>query len=183
MQKSALILSQVFAVLFTVAGAANAASNARLHITASVVATTCDVSLSSPNLDLGNFTPGAFNKEINKPAAGTIKKFSVGLNNCEAPAKAGVAGLQVTGMTVFGNKAMFNSSSDANTGIMLSQVNDAKNYIKAGDTLIVAKTGEKPEKGDLNGKTLDLQAGLASTSATPNIGDINAPVLFSFVYN
>lgn len=183
MQKSALIFSPLFAVLFTVAGAANAASNAQINITASVVATTCDVSVSNPNLDLGNFATGAFNKVINKPAAGSIKKFSVGLSNCETPKEGGMAKLQVTGTTLFGNNNMFNSSSDANTGIMLSRVDDANNYINAGDTLDVAKTGEKPEAGDLNGKTLELQAGLASTAATPDIGNISAPVLFSFVYN
>lgn len=186
MKSKLSIINKSLAVLIiytAFAGAANAASNAQMTITSSVVATTCDVSVSNPNLELGNFATSALSKDLAKPAAASIKQFTVGLSNCEAPKAAGVASLKVTGATLGGNPAIFNADTNANTGIMLSQPDQADQYIQNGDVLEVATAGETPTAGDLDGKMLRLQAGLASTSATPNIGFVSAPVLFSFVYN
>ena len=81
-----------------------------------------------------------------------------------------------------GNEDMFNST-ETNTGIMLSLQDKANQYIKNGDLLEVAKAGDTPQLGDFNNKMLSLQAGLASYSAEPQIGEVRAPVLFSFIYN
>ncbi|MBN5204544.1 type 1 fimbrial protein [Serratia marcescens] len=181
MHKSAFILSPLFAALFAVAGAANAADNSQITITSNVVAATCDVSVSNPNLDLGNFSRTAF-EAVRKPVAKSVKKFTVGLSNCDSPVASGLAGIKVSGQTLGGNPDIFNTTG-TNTGIMLSPQNKADEYIKAGDTLTVATVSATAKPGDLNGQMLSLQAGLASTSTSPEIGLVSAPVLFSFVYN
>lgn len=181
MRKSVFTFSALFSALFVVAGAAQAASNAEMTITSNVVAATCDVSVSNPNLELGNFSKTAF-KDVRKPVAASIKKFTVGLSNCEAPAADGVASLKVTGPTMGGNNDMFNNTG-TNTGIMLSLQDSADKYIQSGELLEVAKAGSTPQAGDFNNKMLSLQAGLASYSTEPQIGAVSAPVLFSFIYN
>ncbi|WP_447870172.1 hypothetical protein [Serratia fonticola] len=57
MRKSIFTLAPAALVLLAVAGNAQAATNAQLTVTANVVAATCDVSLSTNSLDLGNFSP------------------------------------------------------------------------------------------------------------------------------
>ena len=84
MRKSVFTFSSLFASLFVVAGAAQAAPNAEMTITSNVVAGTCDVSVSNANLDLGNFSKTDFT-EPRKPVADSIKKFTVGLSNCDTP--------------------------------------------------------------------------------------------------
>jgi len=170
-------------LLLAAAGTAHAANNAQITITANVVAATCDVSLSTNNLDLGNFTPSQFTT-VAVPVTASVKKFTVGINNCETPkAASDTASLVVSGQTLGGNTNMFNSTG-TNTGIMLSQTATPSTYIKNGDKILLATAASsEPSAADLNGKTLSLQAGLASTSSTADIGTVNAPVLFSFAYN
>lgn len=170
-------------LLLLATGSATAANNAQITITANVVAATCDVSLSANNLDLGNFTPSQFTA-IGVPVSASVKKFTVGINNCEVPqAASDTANLVVTGQTLGGNPAMFNSTG-TNTGIMISQVSTPTDYIQNSDKILVATAAASdPSASDLNGKTLSLQAGLASTSTTADIGLVNAPILFSFAYN
>lgn len=182
MRKSIFTLAPVVAALLAGSGVAQAASNAQMTITANVVAATCDVSLSNASLDLGNHSKSAFTA-VATPVANSVKTFTVGLNNCETPAAAGdQASLIVSGQTLGGNPNIFNSTG-TNTGVMLSEVTSPTTYITAGQKLLVAKAGETPEAGDFNAKSLSLQAGLASTSLTPDIGMVSAPILFSFAYN
>ncbi|MBC3219660.1 fimbrial protein [Serratia fonticola] len=182
MRKSLLTLAPAALALLACAGAVKAASNAQMTITANVVAATCDVSVSNPTLDLGNYTKSAFTG-IATPVASSVKTFTVGLSNCEAPLAAGdTANLVISGQTLGGNPNIFNSTG-TNTGIMISRVSSPTTYLKAGDKLLVATAANPAAAGDFNGKALSLQAGLASTSATPDIGAVSAPVVFSFAYN
>lgn len=84
MRKSIFTLAPAALVLLAVAGNTQAATNAQLTVTANVVAATCDVSLSSNSLDLGNFSPKQFTGVLT-PIPASQKQFTVGLNNCEAP--------------------------------------------------------------------------------------------------
>lgn len=182
MRKSIFTLAPVVAALLAGAGVAQAASNSQMTITANVVAATCDVSLSNPSLDLGNYSKSAFTA-VATPIVDSVKTFTVGLNNCETPVAANdQASLIVTGQTLGGNTNIFNSTG-TNTGIMLSEVTSPTTYITAGQKLSVATAGETPEAGDFNAKSLSLQAGLASTSTTPDLGLVSAPIVFSFAYN
>lgn len=181
MRKSLFIIAPVAFALLAGIGPAQAASNAEITITANVVAATCDVSISKSNLDLGNYSKTQFTTAAT-PIAGSVKTFTLDLSNCEDPKAAdSVAGLTVTGQTLSGNTNIFNSTG-TNTGIMLSLPSSPSTYITAGETVDFANTATTA--ADLNGQTLTLQAGLATTSTTaPDIGQVSAPVLFSFVYN
>lgn len=183
MRNSIFTLTPAALVLLAMTGNVQAASNAQLTVTANVVAATCDVSLSTNNLELGNYSPTQFTG-IATPIATSQKKFTVGLNNCEVPKAAGdKANLVISGQTLGGNPNLFNSTG-TNTGIMLSQVETPTTYINAGDKLLVATAGATPAVGDFNTKTLSLQAGLASTTITGvDIGAVSAPILFAFSYN
>ncbi|CAM4293308.1 fimbrial protein [Serratia silvae] len=183
MRKSIFTLAPAALVLLAIAGNVQAATNAQLTVQANVVAATCDVSLSTNSLDLGNFSPAQFTG-ILTPIAASAKQFTVGLNNCETPANAtDTANLVVSGQTLAANPNVFNTTG-TNTGIMLSTVEKPTTYIKAGEKLQLATAGETPAAGDFNGKTLSLQVGLASTSADKtNIGAVNAPIMFAFSYN
>ncbi|KFK96374.1 MULTISPECIES: fimbrial protein [unclassified Serratia (in: enterobacteria)] len=183
MRKTILILTPAALLLMAVAGNAQAATNAQLTVTANVVAATCDVSLSTNNLDLGNYAPSQFTG-VATPIPSSQKTFTVGLNNCQVPAQAAdTANLVVSGQTLGGNPNLFNSTG-TNTGIMLNQVATPNSYITNGQKLLVATAGATPAASDFNSKTLSLQAGLASTTTTGiNIGAVNAPILFSFAYN
>lgn len=180
MQKYLLTISPMLTLMFSMAGTANAASNAQMTITSNVVPATCDVSVSHPNLDLGNFTKASFS-EINKPIAKSIKTFTLGLSNCEMPPGAdSTVSVKVTGETKVPNNNVFNKTG-TNTGIMLSMKDNE--YIKSGDVLPIAQSGATPNPEEINGSTLNLKAGLASTSSEPDLGEVIAPVLFSLVYN
>ncbi|MCB5300603.1 hypothetical protein LH410_22430, partial [Yersinia intermedia] len=65
-----------------------------------------------------------------------------------------------------------------------NQVATPTTYINNNEKLLVATAGSTPAAGDFNTKTLNLQAGLASTTATGiSIGAVSAPILFAFAYN
>lgn len=182
MRKSIFTLAPVVLAVLVGTNMAQAANNAQMTVTANVVAATCDVSLSTTNLDLGNYSKTAFTA-IATPVATSIRNFTVGLSNCEAPTTAGdKANLIVSGQTLGGNPNMFNTTG-TNTGIMLSETSSPTAYITTGQKLSVATAGATPAAGDFNAKSLSLQAGLASTSTTPDLGLVNAPILFSFAYN
>ena len=182
MRKNLLTLAPAALLLMAAAGGAQAASNAQMTITANVVAATCDVSLSTTNLDLGNYTSSQFGA-VATPIAASVKPFTVGLSNCQTPLAADdTAGLVVSGQTLGGNPNMFNTTG-TNTGIMLSQVSAPGVYFTNNQKLNVATAGSTPATGDFNAKTLSLQAGLASTSTTADLGAVSAPILFSFAYN
>ncbi|WP_246201600.1 fimbrial protein [Budvicia diplopodorum] len=161
--------------------AANAATNAQIVITGDVVAATCDVSLSTNNLDLGNYTPAQFTA-VATPVAASVKPFTVGLSNCMAPLAAGdTAGLVVSGQTLGGNPNMFNTTGTS-TGVMLTATG-VTGYIVNNQKLPVATAGATPAAGDFNGKVINMQAGLATAVTLAQIGHINAPITFSFAYN
>ncbi|MFB6328418.1 fimbrial protein [Pantoea deleyi] len=172
----------LFSGILAVSCITQAASNAQITITGNVVAATCDVSISTNNLDLGNFSKSSFTA-VATPVRESVKQFTVGLSNCETPLATGdTAGLIVTGQTLGGNPNIFNSTG-TNTGIMLSKTSTPDAYITAGQKLSLATAGSTPAASDFNARSLSLQAGLASTSTTPDIGSVSAPILFSFAYN
>lgn len=182
MTKSFSLRTVVFSALLAISGITQAASNGQITITGNVVAATCDVSISTNNLDLGNFSKSSFTA-VATPVSASIKQFTVGLSNCETPLTSGdTAGLIVTGQTLGGNPNIFNSTG-TNTGIMLSKTSTPNDFITAGQKLSLATAGATPATSDFNAKSLSLQAGLASTSTTPDIGSVSAPILFSFAYN
>lgn len=183
MRKSLFIMAPAAFALLASIGTANAANNAEITITANVVPATCDVSISKSNLDLGNFSKSAFTTlAVATPIPASIKTLSLGLSGCEKPATAGsTPGLIITGQTLPGHVNMFNSTG-TNTGIMLSTLDAATGvYLKAGDTVNFANKATNAT--DANGQVLTLKAGLASTSTTADIGQVSAPILFSFTYN
>lgn len=185
MCKNIFTLTPVALVLLAIAGNTQAASNAQITITANVVDVTCDVSLSTNNLDLGNWMPGAFPATVATPIANSKKTFTVGINNCGTPAASKVAGLTVIGPVLGGNPNLFNNTG-TNTGVMLNLLSTPDTYINNGETLSVATAdATTPTPGDFNAKQLSLQAGLASTATTgaANIGAVSAPILFAFAYN
>lgn len=182
MRNSIYSMAPIALALLACSSVANAASNATMNITANVVAATCDVSVSNSTLDLGNFTKTDF-ISVAKPIASSLKTFTVGLSNCEKPKVAGdKANLVISGQTLGGNPNIFNSTG-TNTGVMISQVSTPSTYLSAGEKIAVATAGATPAVGDFNGKSVSLQAGLASTSMTPDIGAVSAPIIFSFAYN
>ena len=108
--------------------------------------------------------------------AASKKAFTVGINNCQAPLKAGdTASMVVTGQTLGGNTNMFNSTG-TNTGVMLSLAATPTAYISNGQKLLLATAGATPAVGDFNGKSLSMNAALASSAATADVGAVNAPV-------
>ncbi|MDT8885888.1 hypothetical protein RBG07_25610 [Klebsiella aerogenes] len=176
-----VILASVIFSAFAV-NTAQAASNAQMTITADIVAATCDVSLSTAALDLGNYTTKDFTA-VATPVAASTKQFTVGINNCDAPLAAGdTANLVISGQTLGGNPNIFNSTG-TNSGIMLN-TKGSSNYLKNGDKLNVA-SATATDPADFNGKVITLEAGVASTATASAIeyGHISAPVLFSFAYN
>lgn len=180
MHKSIFMMAPVALAFLANVGFANAASNAEITITANVVPATCDVALNKSSLDLGNFSKTEFT-EIAKPIAASVKTLSLTLTNCEAPASENsTPGFAISGQTLPGYTNIFNSTG-TNTGIMLSKLGTTT-YLKSGETVSFAD--KATTAADLNGQVLTLNAGLASTSSTsPDIGLVRAPVLFSFVYN
>jgi major type 1 subunit fimbrin (pilin) len=178
--KKVILASLVFsAIAFN---AAHAASNAQMTITADVVAATCDVSLSTSAMDLGNYSPSQFTA-VATPVAESTKQFTVGINNCDTPLAAGdTANLVISGQTLGGNPNIFNSTG-TNSGIMLNE-KGSSTFLKNGDKLNVA-SATTPDPADFNGKIITLEAGVASTGTAGSIefGHISAPVLFSFAYN
>lgn len=183
MRKSVFTLAPAIMLLLAGSSVSYAGSNAQMTITASIVAATCDVSVSTSSLDLGNHSGASFIK-IGTPLAESQKSFTVGLNNCQSSSKAGDTGnVIVSGATLGGNPNIFNSSG-SESGIMLSLAGaPAGTYISAGDKLNIATAGTTPSASDFNAKTISLRAGVASTKASPEPGNILAPILFSFAYN
>lgn len=171
-------------LLLAVTGGAQAASNAQITITGTVVASTCDVNLSTNNLDLGNFTPTQLTGAgVATPLAASNQQFTVGLSACATPEAGKKASVTVSGQTLPGNSNMFNSTGTT-SGVMLSTAATPNTYIANGDTLLIATANATtPTAGDFNGHTLTLNAGLASSTATASVGEVNAPILFNFAYN
>jgi len=185
MRKTIFAMAPAAVILLAATNYAHAATNAQLTVTANVVASTCDVSLSTSNLDLGNFSPKSFKAAgVAKPVSESQKTFTVGLSDCETPEANATAGLMVSGQTLAGNPNIFNASG-TNTGVMLSSVANADQFFKNGEKLVLAKAnGTDPAAGDFNGKTVSLKVGLAAASTDNiDIGTVSAPILFSFAYN
>lgn len=180
MRKSTFIFSAVSAAVLAASFSTQAATNAQMTITGDVVAVTCDVSVSTSNLDLGNHKQTDFTA-VATPVAASVKPFTVGLNNCDTPAAGKIAGVTLRGQTLGGNPNIFNSTG-TNTGVMV-KLASTSGFISNGDTVDIATAdATTPAVGDFNGKTISLEAGLAKSSATADFGHINAPVLFSFAY-
>jgi len=180
MRKSFIALALLAAM-----GSAQAASNAEITITGNVVKVTCDVSLSKTALDLGNWAPADFTA-ASTPITGSIKQFTVSLNDCAGTPLAGEqASLLVSGQTLAGFNSIFQGSAgdNGNVGVMIAPVATPTAYISAGDSILNTTAGTPPALSDFNGQEIALQAGLASSSATAQTGTVHAPILFSFAYN
>ncbi|BDH47358.1 hypothetical protein TUM12370_34020 [Salmonella enterica subsp. enterica serovar Choleraesuis] len=178
--KKVILASVIFSALAM--NAAHAASNAQMTITADIVAATCDVSLSTASMDLGNYAQKDFTA-VATPVAASTKQFTVGVSNCDAPLASGdTANVVISGQTLGGNPNIFNASG-TNSGIMLNQ-KGSTTYLKNGDKLKIADA-TTPSADDFNSKVITLEAGVASTGTASAIefGHISAPVLFSFAYN
>lgn len=180
MRKNTFALTSVALALLATSSVSLAATNAQMTITGDIVAVTCDVSVSNSNLDLGNFKESDFSA-IATPIAASVKKFTVGLNNCGTPTASKIAGVTVRGQTLGGNPTIFNSTG-TNTGVMM-KVAGSSDYVAAGDTIDIATAdATTPVAGDFNGKTISMEAGLAKSVTAADLGHINAPVIFSFAY-
>lgn len=184
MRMSKFSLATAAVLLTAVSTSTFAASNAELTITGNIVTSTCDVSVSTPTLDLGNHSKSAFTA-VATPVTASVKTFTVGLNNCDSPSVEGdLANLVITGQTVAGNSSIFNSAGSASdSGVMLSVSGSPTTYLSQGEKIPVAVASSQPGAGDFNNKTVSFNAGLASTNISPNPGTVNAPILLSFVYN
>ncbi len=184
MKKSLFALAPL-GLLLLVANNASAANNAQITITGSVVATSCDINLSTTALDLGNVPQASFTTPL-QSVASSQRNFSLSLSNCGTPEADQVAQVQVTGSVLPGQSNIFNSDTTRNTGVMISNANTPSVYIDNNEVLDIATAdATDPAAGDFNGQRLNLQAGLATTAATANVdlGGVTAPILFNFITN
>lgn len=81
MRKFIFTLAPIVLAVLVGTNVAQAANNAQLTVTAYVVASTCEIFLSTANLDLGNHSKTAFTV-VAIPVASSIKNFTMGLSNC-----------------------------------------------------------------------------------------------------
>lgn len=183
MRKSLFTLAPVAVLLMSVAGTAQAKDNAQITITGNVQSATCDVKISSTTLDLGTHKPADFTA-AKTPVTASTKPFTLALENCDTPAAAGTASLKLSGTTIVGASNMFSEDPTATYGVMLEKVGTAGTYFSTGEEIPVHTITGTPAAGDLDGKTLPLQASLAKVTATaPSTGTMKAPLLFQFIYN
>lgn len=183
--KKSLFAFAPMGLLFLVANGASAANNALITITGSVVATSCDINLSTTSLDLGNISQTEFVSALT-PVASSQRDFSLSLSNCGTPQAGQVAQVQVIGSVLTGENTIFNNDSTRNTGVMLRESGSSTGYIANNDLLLIATAdGTTPAASDFNGQRLNLQAGLASTTTNTNVdlGGVTAPILFNFITN
>lgn len=183
MRTTLLTLSPVALLLLASTGTALAADTARngmITIEASIVAATCDVSVTD-RLNLGNHTKGVFTV-ANSFIDTTAQNFDVRVVNCETPlAEDDIASLRISGTTLSGgSNNIFNSDNSSNVGVM---VKHEGTVLQSGDSILVGTASSTPGAGDFE-KSISLSAAMATTniSAITN-GMISAPITFSFIYN
>lgn len=183
MRKSILALSSAALLMSVVLGNAHAGQDATLNVTATVLPATCDISLSTNNLSLGSFTAAEFTG-VATPIASSKKTFNVAVSNCAGTvAVDDQLKLQVSGVNQAGMDTLFTGdNSENNLGIMLNTVADQATYISNNKALDL-HTFTGTDASAANGAVLSLQAGLASTSSTPDNGQVRAPIHFSLAYN
>lgn len=184
MKKSLFALAPM-GLLLLVANGASAANNALITITGSVVATSCDLNLSTTSLDLGNTAQTAFTTAL-VPVASSQREFTLTLSNCGTPETSQVAKVQVSGTTLPGQSNIFSNNSSLNVGVMLSESGSPTSYITNNQSLTIATAdSSNPSASDFNGQRLNFQAALASTTTNTNVdlGSVTAPILFNFITN
>lgn len=184
MKKSLFALAPL-GLLMLVANNASAADNAQITITGSVVATSCDINLSTTSLDLGNVAQTNF-ISASTPVTSSQRDFALTLSNCGTPEASQVAQVQVTGPVLPGESNIFNSDTTRNTGVMLNDTTAPSVFINNNDILTIATADNTtPDASDFNGQRLSLRAGLASTATGANVdlGSVTAPILFNFITN
>lgn len=161
-------------------GTAYAASNAEITITSSVVAATCDLSVSKSTLDLGNFSQ----KELQSAGLNTPigkKRFELIVSNCDGakkPTGNGI-GVLVSGQNISGHNTVFNNNN-GESGIVLSTVKDPTISIENGGFVQLAELTDSEE---YQGGVFGFNAGLVTTSQSPVAEMVKAPILFSLAYN
>ncbi|MGK3128176.1 fimbrial protein [Pantoea sp. C8B4] len=191
MRKSLSVLAPIVLMMVT-STAAQAATSGKIDIIGNVSHGTCDVKMSQPSLNLGNYTASDFPATGKTAVTGSERTFSVSLENCTLSAtapEAGVAGLVVTGPTLPLDADVFNANDTATTGVQLKAgANIISAYDKVGmvEFLGAAGGGTDANVGDINGQTQVFTAALvANTGTAANItgGMVSAPIMFMYDYN
>ncbi|NIF47403.1 type 1 fimbrial protein [Enterobacter sp. Ap-1006] len=169
-----------------------AGSNGIITISGNVSKATCDVVMSTPALNIGNFVATDFST-AKTPVAGSKNDFKVELNNCSDPAAGdttGIASLIVTAPTLTLHDDMFNTESTSDVGIMLSKKGETT-YISNKEAVKLAEfdASATPTPDPATGAKFDklsqeFTVGLASVVAnTAKSGSIVTPITFQFDYN
>ncbi|MCT8352152.1 MULTISPECIES: fimbrial protein [Photorhabdus] len=196
MKRQILKISVVAALVLGAASAANAANNAIVNVTGSIVAATCDVTNPGSNgaVDTGNhkktdFVKPADNKfpgiEIEKYIVQSERHFTIGLANCDADNKeAGKVKLYVTGNTLNQSEYLFNNVKSEQSGIVLTypEGNEVK-PVKSGSIISMIVPNDTAGKADFNKSHVDFTAYIASNKDAPKEQLIDAPITFSYAYN
>lgn len=184
MRKSLFALSPAALLLMSASHASFAASNGEIVVRGNVTSATCDVKMSQPSADLGNWKPADFVGDKTSIAASKTS-FNVGLENCGAPAATGlVASLIVTGNTLNLHDDIFNSDGKSDHGVMLEDSNG--DTVKANQkiTLKDFAVDDDADSDKLNALNADFTVGIASvTKGVATSGSLVAPIVFQFDYN
>ncbi|WII85136.1 hypothetical protein N5863_29015 (plasmid) [Klebsiella pasteurii] len=195
--KALLKITAVAAIV--VGGMTSAYANgtdAHVEITGNVVPVTCNLGPGGnapSNIFLGNAAPEEFVSGSGiysslYTVANSKKTFQVTVNGCSGvtPSEGNTLNIRVnangktmnTEQTIFGGGA--GQSSDA--GASLATIGPDAQLLADGDE-VVAYTYKDNEPADAaNGAFVQLETMMASSSKTPAIGGINAPVTFTVAY-
>ncbi|OWO79187.1 hypothetical protein B5C26_21700 [Photorhabdus luminescens] len=196
--KKILKISAVAALVLGAASAANAANNAIVNVTGTIVTATCDVTTPGSNgaVDTGNYTEKAFelapgdkfpNTGITKYIPGSERHFTIGLANCDVDNKeASKVKLYVTGKTLGPSGYLFNQDSNGQAGIVLTYLeNKVSKPIKSDSTIpMVVPPAKENEAIDANNSSAEFTVYIATKAeATIKHQRVDAPITFSYAYN
>ncbi|MCA1178173.1 MULTISPECIES: fimbrial protein [unclassified Pantoea] len=192
MRKSLYAIAPITLLLMAASGTAQAAASGKIDITGNVSHGTCDVKMSHPALNLGNYTASDFPSTAKTAVAGSERSFSVSLENCTLSATApvaGVAGLIVTGPTLPLDADVFNANDAATTGVQLkagATVISANDKVDMVEFEGAAGGGTDANVADINGQTQTFTAALVANTGTPASitgGLVSTPIMFMYDYN
>ncbi|MCC8382218.1 hypothetical protein GPY51_07845 [Photorhabdus laumondii subsp. laumondii] len=200
MKRQILKISVVAALVLGAASAANAANNAIVNVTGSIVTATCDVTNPGSNgtVDTGNYIKTDFKDSGTKfPNAGISKfindserHFTIGLADCSSDNKdASKVKLYVTGNTLEGSGGyLFNKDINKQAGIVLSYLeNNVLTPIKSESTVAMIVPNVKKdnkEEPDIKNSYAEFVVYIATKSKdAPGNQRITAPITFSYAYD
>ncbi|MCC8420420.1 fimbrial protein [Photorhabdus thracensis] len=199
--KKILKISVVAALVLGAASAANAANNAIVNVTGSIVTATCDVTNPGSNgtVDTGNHIKTAFtappdgkfpNAGISKFINDSERHFTIGLADCSSDNKdASKVKLYVTGNTLEGSGGyLFNKDINKQAGIVLSYLeNNVLTPIKSESTVAMIVPNVKKdnkEEPDIKNSYAEFVVYIATKSKdAPGNQRITAPITFSYAYD